>query len=469
MNPFLNPLVLASLLKDYLEATKRLQNPNPKNIKRYRDKAFKKIINYAYAVPLYHDKYKNAGIHPSDIKGIEDIKKLPMISKNDLMDYFPEGIVPANYNRKKAQLICTGGTSGKAAYIYSDFSIAAICTINCLRAYRLLNFPHWKKSKFVYIGDMGGNRSMPVFERNFLSHFKSIIPFNNLFNINMNQPLQETINELDKIQPDTIHSFPGVLHYLAFLKTKGYGKNIKPKLLTCSGEILDEYTRNDIEEAFGCSLYDEYTSVEAGSGIAFECLKKNFHILHDLYEVEGIDRSGELVGLGEKGSIVLTRLGGQGTPIIRYTGMKDWIAVSEEEKCDCGLHTPLLINGVEGRLRNDIILPDGKVFSAATFCEITPIVQDFKTFKIKRYLIIQKKIDEIEILIVVDEELRNKGPPVDLIVDKIQQVYQEMVGPDVKINIKEVNETELDKKSGRKRPTVISYVKPENAYNLLDR
>jgi len=468
MNPFLNPLVLTSFLKNYLESTKRLQNPSLDAINRYRDKSFRKIVKYAYTVPLYHDKYKKAGIHPSDIKGIEDIKKLPMISKDDLRNYFPNGLAPVNYNKDKAELICTGGTGGKSAFIYSDFSIASISTINSIRAYRLLNFSDWSKSKIVYIGDMGGNRAMSVYQRVFLSNLTSILSFDNIINIDIGHPLPETMNELNKIQPDSIHSFPGVIEYLAYLKQKGYGKNINPKLLTCSGEILDERTRNHIEEAFGCPLYNEYTSIEANGGIAFECLKKNFHILYDLYEVEGIDRNGKLVGPGEKGSIVLTRLWGQGTPIIRYTGMKDWISFSEVEKCECGLHTPLLINGVEGRLRNDIILPNGKVFSAATFCEITPITQDFKTLKIKRYLIIQKKIDEIDILIVIDDELRDVGPSVDLLFDKIYQVYKEMTGPNVKINIKEVKEPELDKKAGFKRPTVISYVKPEDAYNLLD-
>ena len=99
MNPFLNPLNLLNFLKNYISDINRLENYSPEKMKKYRDKSFRKVVKYAYTVPLYHDKYKKAGIHPSDIRGIEDITKLPVISKNDIRNNFPDRITPVDYNK----------------------------------------------------------------------------------------------------------------------------------------------------------------------------------------------------------------------------------------------------------------------------------------------------------------------------------------------------------------------------------
>ena len=131
-----------------------------------------------------------------------------------------------------------------------------------------------------------------------------------------------------------------------------------------------------------------------------------------------------------------------------------WNDITDVE-IDAVVHPDRPITG--GRISSKKFFAVALVFSAATFCEITPILQDLKTFKIKRYLIIQKKIDEIDIYVVIDEDLREGEPTVDFLFKKIYELYREMVGPDVTINIKEVKESELDEKAGPKKPTVISY------------
>jgi phenylacetate-CoA ligase len=468
MNPFLNPINTFSFLKNYFSDISRLNKLGPEEIKKYKDKSFKKIVKYAYTVPLYHDKYKKAGIHPDDIKGIDDIKKLPMISKNDLRDNFPDKILPVGYKKENAQVICSGGTTGKPVYVFYDFEIATRSTPLGVRIYKYLNL-NWRKSRFVYVGELSENRAGKVYDKNFLSHVRTFLSLNNVMEIDINKPMKEIIQQLDVLQPDSIHSYPTVFQYLAYLKTKGYGKNLKPKILSSTGTRLDDYTKTYVENAFGCPVLNLYASIEAGGSIAFECLHRKWHINYDFFEIEAVDRNGELVSPGEKGQIVVTRLFGKGTPIIRYTGMEDWVSISEDEECECGLQTPIFKNGVEGRIRNDIILPNGKIFSAATFCAITPITQQLKTYKIKQYQIIQKKIDEIDILIVIDDDLRDVGPSVDLIIAKISKVYQDIVGHDVKINVKEVKDIKSIVTTGPRTPIVISYVTPEDAYKIINK
>jgi len=149
--------------------------------------------------------------------------------------------------------------------------------------------------------------------------------------------------------------------------------------------------------------------------------------------------------------------------------MDDWVKLLPYKKCSCGLSTPVIEGGVEGRKRANIILPSGKVFPPGAFCFITPVLHKLKTFKVKQYQIIQKKIDEIEILLVIDEDLRDVGPPVDKIVKNIKEIYLKKVGFGVSINVKEVKEIKHPKDASKPPPIVISHVTQEEGYNVLNK
>ncbi|MEA3457105.1 MAG: hypothetical protein U9R21_00320, partial [Candidatus Thermoplasmatota archaeon] len=304
--------------------------------------------------------------------------------------------------------------------------------------------------------------------KNFQSHIESFISMKNHLNIDVDLPMVDIINKLDSFRPDVIMAYPGIFQHLAFLKRKGYGKNIKPKFFWTGGAMLDEYTKNYVEDAFGCRLLNIYPSVEAGANIAFECLDGNWHIHSDFFNVEAINDNGELVPAGERGHVVLTRLWGGGTPIIRYTGMDDWVRLSSHKECSCGLATPIIEGGVEGRMRANIVLPNGKIFPPGAFCFITPVLHKLKTFKVKQYQIVQKKIDEIDILLVIDDNLRNVGASVDTIAKNIKEAYLKKVGLGVVINVKEVTEIKKAKNASKPPPIVVSHVKTEEGYRVLE-
>ena len=113
MNPFLNPLVTIPFIKNYIMDPGRIERLNPKQLESYKDKVFRKLVSYAYTVPLYKKKYTEAGIHPSNIRGIKDIQKIPFVSRKEFRDNFPYGIIPPGFNKTNGQVICTGGTTDK--------------------------------------------------------------------------------------------------------------------------------------------------------------------------------------------------------------------------------------------------------------------------------------------------------------------------------------------------------------------
>jgi len=467
MNPLFKPYISIPLFKSILFDPDRLKRLNPEKIKKYRDKAFKKIVKYAYTVPIYHEKYKKNGISPNDIRGIKDIVKLPTISKNDLRKNFPDRIIPAGYNKKNGFIVCTGGTTGKSISIYTDFLTIGKSCVLFARELNLLNLNR-RHSRIAHIGNFNPNRIDLVVEEQFNKYIKPFISNNNRLNINANIPINKLIDKLDKFKPDLILSYPATFQHLAYLKRKGFGKNVKPKVLYTGGSILDEYTRKYVQDVFKCPLLNTYQSVEALGSIATECTEGTWHINWDFFNIEAMDDEGNFVSPGERGNIVITRLWGKGTPIIRYTGMEDSVKILQIKKCKCGLTTPVFQDGVEGRKRANIVLPNGKIFPPGAFCFIEPILTKYKSFVIKQYQIIQKKIDEIEILIVIDKELRNVNVSIEVIKKEIINVYKNKVGSEVNVTLKEVDKIVNKENQSKPPPVVVSKVKLEEGFRILD-
>lgn len=466
MNPFIYPFTAPLFIKNFLVDPGRLNRLGSKQMKRYRDKAVRSIIKYAWRVPLYNKKWKKGGIYPHDIKGIEDIHKLPFITKKDIIDSFPDGSVPSYYNRSRGKVICTSGSSGKPLlHIYVDFSIFSSATANFLRTLNRFNL-NWRSTRFAHVGNFTFNHADLAFENGFMNKARVFHSFNNYLGINGFDPIQDVVKRLNEFQPDIIISYPATYRHLAYFKRKGKASNLNPKVCIVGASITDEYTRNYVEESFGCQMLNSYASTESCAEIAFECKQRTWHINHDLFHVEAVDDNMNPVSYGEKGRIVITRMFGWGTPIIRYAGMDDWITLNEWYECPCGFSTPILKGGVEGRISANIFLPNGRFFSSASFASMSHFaLNDLNTRKVIQFQIVQKKIDEIDFLMVFDEDLKNQNPSNETIFKKIEEVYRDKVGPDVVLNFKEVDEIKSD--PGKPPLLVISYVKPEEGYKMV--
>lgn len=458
VNPLLNPKNAFYLLKNYFFDPGRLKRLDTKQIKKFQNKQFSKIINYAFSVPMYKELYKKAGVQKDDINCIEDIVKLPMISKKDLRNYYPNGLYSQKLNKENAYVICTGGTTGKSVSIYTDFLTLSKSYSIFLREIRDWDL-NWRKSRFANIGNFNECRIDLVGEENFTNHLDSFFSLDNTINIDVNLPVKKIIKKLNSFKPDYIISYPAVFQNLAYLKRKGYGENFSPVVMFSCGAMLDNYTKKYVEDVFKSPLLNTYQSVEAQSVISTECRHGTWHVHDDFFYLEAIDEKGNLVEEGELGHIVLTRLWGRGTPIIRYTGMDDYIKIIKNYDCKCGLSTSVIYEGVKGRKRANIVLPNGKVFPPGAFCFIEPVLAKYKSYQIKQYQIVQKKIDEIDILVVVDEDLRNQGVSFNQIKKEILENYRNKTGPEVKLNIKEVNEIKNKKNARKPPPIVVSHVK----------
>jgi phenylacetate-CoA ligase len=470
MNPFINPVTGIPFLKHIFLDPKRLIKMSPKQLENYRNKALRKIVKYAYTVPVYHQKYRAAGIYPGDIKSAKDIIKLPFITKKDLVDNYPDGIIPNNFDKSKAVVISTSGSTGKPVSVFFDFyvyseGIGAIIRTSVVHKY------NWRKVKYANVGNFSPGKADEAASRIFYNSGKFAYSSKKYGTFSAFEPIKKVMKKLDEFKPDVMLSYPITYLNLAILKNKGFGKNVNPKILLVSGYVLDDYTRSYVEDAFNCKMYNGYGGAETSSEspIAFECPQKKWHINQDYFHVETIDDSMKLIDTEKIGHIVVTRLFGKGTPIIRYTGLDDWVKLTDYYECGCGICTPTFKDGVEGRRNTSIILPDGRIFPSASFAIISVVLNKMQTRKVKQFQIIQNKLDDIEILIVIDEDLKDANPSIDILFKKIKEIYEDKVGPGITITIKEAAEKDIKSESNKPAPLVISHISHKEWENIIEK
>ena len=180
MNPYMNPIFLSRLLKSYIVDINRVWNLSTEKMKLYQDKALRKVIKYAYNFPLYHKKYKKLGINYNDIRGIKDIKKLPLITKNDLRDNYPEGIMPKNFDKDNCFILSTSGSSGKPLFFYYDIFSAIKYVEGYMRILRAYG-GNWNKSKIgLVIDTKPGSVEHASFQSSVLPFIKKFMKLDNI-------------------------------------------------------------------------------------------------------------------------------------------------------------------------------------------------------------------------------------------------------------------------------------------------
>ena len=455
VSPFLNPLFLTRVLKSYLSDVNRVWHTSLKDLRKYQNTMFRKMVQYAYTIPLYHEKYKQAGVHPRDIHGISDIDKLPLISKDDLRSYYPEGILPKG-STQQGFLLSTSGSTGKPVFFYCDHFSAIKRLEGFVRTLRAYG-GDWRKSKTALIIDLApGSVEHATYQESTIPVLQHFLTLENIKYISLDEKPEEILRQLNHFQPEFLGSDPNMLQKLAVLKNKGKGAHVKPQVLFAGGSMLDSYTKQYVEQAFGTRLYDVYGSTEAGP-MAFECVEGGYyHVQSDFVYMECMDEQNNPVSHGKPGHLVITRLYGKGTPIIRYTGIED-IIVPVEQETHCGITTEML-SRIEGRSADMLVLPNGQLLSPLTITGIpAKVMQQYNSYKIDQFQIIQHAADDIEIVVVINEMRRHQGIPVVSLIKELHNHFQLQLGNDISIRVHEVPHIQPETRSDYVK-VVISHV-----------
>ena len=293
------------------------------------EKLVKQVRHVWDNVPYYRNLMEEKGVTPDDIHGIEDLHKLPFLSKADLRDAYPYGLLGKPLN-ECVRIHSTSGTTGRrvvAFYTQHDVDLWEDC---CARAIMAAGGTEEDVVQVAYgYGLFTGGAGLHGGSHKVGSLTLPMSSGNTERQIQFMQDLSATI----------LCCTPSYAAYIGeSLKEQG----ISPDSLSLKAGIFGaepwtEEMRRGIEKALGIKAYDIYGLTEtSGPGVAFECCEQTgMHINEDHFLAEIIDPdTGEVLPEGSKGELVFTALDKEAFPLLRYR-TRD-ICVLSRKKCSCG-------------------------------------------------------------------------------------------------------------------------------------
>ncbi len=328
---------------------------SPDQIRTWQDERLVAQVKHVWEnVPYYRNMMEEAGLKPEDIKGRDDLSKLPFITKADLRENYPDKLCAVPMN-DCVRIHSTSGTTGKrviAYYTQEDIDLWEDC---CARALVAAGADETDVCQVAYgyglfTGGAGlhggshkvGSLTIPASSGN----------------------TDRQIMFINDLKATILCCTPSYAAYLGeSFKEKGYGPNdISLKAGIFGAEAWSEDMRREIENTLGINAYDIYGLTElSGPGVAYECEAKNgMHINEDHFIAEVINpETGEVLPDGERGELVFTSITKKAFPLLRYR-TRD-ICVLSHEKCSCG-RTHVKMTKPLGRTDDMLIIRGVNVF-----------------------------------------------------------------------------------------------------------
>ncbi len=360
-------------------------------------KRLRAVLERVYAnVPFYRRSFDSVGFKPADLKGLDDLRKLPFTTKQDMRDSYPYSLFAAPMD-EIVRIHASSGTTGKptvVGYTSHDINVWAELMARCLA------------SAGVHKGDIIHNAyGYGLFTGGLGAHYgaerlgASVIPMSG-------GNTKKQIMIMNDFGSTVLTCTPSYSLFMAeAARDEGIDfRNLKLRVGVFGAEPWSEAMRGEIEEKLNISAIDIYGLSEImGPGVAIECCeaKHGLHIWEDHFIPEIIDpETGQCLGEGELGELVITTITKQGIPLIRYR-TRDVTSITYEP-CVCG-RTHARIARMSGRSDDMLIIRGVNIFPS----QIESVLVGIEGVEPHYLLIVDRKdnLDTLEIQVEVDESL----------------------------------------------------------------
>lgn len=393
-----------------------------------QSKRLVKVVNRVYHnVEFYRRRMQEAGIEPGDIRGIEDLSKLPYTTKNDLRDTYPFGLFAAPQS-EIVRVHASSGTTGKATvvgYTRKDIDIWAECVARALTQAGITRGDTIQVAYGygLFTGGLGAHYGA--------EHLgATVVPMST----GNTKKLTTMMKDFGVTAIACTPSY--LLHIAETLEANGDIPNIKLKAAICGAEPWTEQMRLQIEEKLHIHAYDIYGLSEVmGPGVACDCeYHKGLHIYEDHFLPEIIDpKTLQPVGEGETGELVFTTLTKEGLPLIRYR-TKDLTSI-DYSKCECG-RTLARISRFKGRSDDMLIIRGVNVFPSQVEAALLEM-----SGTTPHYLMIVDRVnnlDTLEVQVEVEERFfSDEIRELENLTKKIAHAIQVAIGLNARVKLVE--------------------------------
>lgn len=394
-------------------------------------------------VPFYRRMFDKQGIDPDSFSSIEDIKKIPFTTKNDLRENYPYGLFAVPL-REVVRIHTSSGTTGMpivVGYTKGDLKIWSELVA------RVLSAGGVTKDDVIQIAFNYG-----LFTGAFGFHYgaekigASVIP------VSIENPRKQ-IKIMQDYKTTALISTPS---YALLIANTILEMDINPNSLSLKFGLLgaepwSERMRKEIEEKLKITATDNYGLSEVmGPGVAGECLEKNgLHINEDHFLFEIIDpHTLEPIEEGQTGELVITTLTKEAFPVLRFrTGDLTRFLPG---KCPCG-RTTRRIDRIMGRTDDMIIIRGLKIFPS----QIEAILYEIEGKQPNYQIILERQsgVDNITILLEVTEDIfsdvmKEQSQLINIIKDRLLSEFG------LSFNVKLAEKRSLEKVDGKLRRVI---------------
>ncbi|NUB93150.1 phenylacetate--CoA ligase [Haloterrigena sp. SYSU A558-1] len=345
-----------------------IQHTRREELRELQSERLRETVAYAYEnVPFYREALDEAGVAPSDIEQIDDVRTLPFTTKADFRDEYPDGLF-AVADADIRRIHASSGTTGKpkiVSYTEGDLELWDEVMARSMDAAGLDPGETFQNAYGygLFTGGLGFHGGAEAFGA-------TVIPIGG-------GNTQRQVELARDLESDAIGCTPSYALYFAETAEE---MGVDPRELPVStvlygAEPCTEPMREEIEERLDATGIENYGLSELiGPGVAVECheAQDGMHVWEDHFYPEVVDpRTGEVLPEGAEGELVLTSLTKEALPVLRYrTG--DLTTLTTDE-CDCG-RTMVRMDGVTGRADDLIIVRGVNLYPS----EIEAVVLEFE-------------------------------------------------------------------------------------------
>jgi phenylacetate-CoA ligase len=412
----------------YLSSLLNSQWLDSDQMRRFVDQKFIEIINHAVnSVPFYKKLVSQGKLDPKKIKGINDLKRFPIITKEEIRET-PEDFLSSEIPKNQLIVVNTSGTTGKTLKIYIDKNSRRYAYAFFSRLKMWAGIDNNKKN-ITFAGRIfikPDQKEPPFYRKNYIMN-------NYLFSSYhiCNATIGHYVQAIKEINPHFIDSYPSSLYTIAKYMKDNQINGVTPKAIITSSETLFNHQREVIENVFGCKVFDQYGSAEQVAFVS-QCEYGEYHIHPEFGTIEFLNNQWEPAKPGEDANIICTGFTNKAMPLFRYeigdTG------IFADRKCRCGRNFPI-IEKIVGRTDDVIIGKGGKRLE-----RLDPVFKGLTS--IKEAQIIQEKIDYIILKIVPGNSYQQSDS--DIIVKELKKRISHDLVVDVNI-VDEIERTQAGK------------------------
>lgn len=425
-----------------------IETMSQEQIRKLQSERLVKQVRHVYDnVPYYRAKMEEKGITPEDIHGVEDLHKLPFLTKSDLRDAYPYGLL-ATPLQDCVRIQSTSGTTGRrvvAFYTQHDVDLWEDC---CARAIMAAggtaeDVVHVSYGYGLFTGGAGlhggshkvGSLTLPMSSGN----------------------TDRQIQFMCDLGSTILCCTPSYAAFLAeSVLERGLKDQIKLKAGIFGAEAWSEEMRQDIQNKLGIKAYDIYGLTElSGPGVSYECSEqKGMHICEDHFIAEIIDPdTGEVLPDGTKGELVFTSITKEAFPLLRYR-TRD-ICVLDRTPCSCG-RTHVRMAKPMGRSDDMLIIRGVNVFPQ----QIEALLMENQNLSPNYQIIVDRvnNLDTLEVQVEMNETLfADEIRKLQSLESSIQKSIKEFLGVTTKVRLMEPHSIQRSEGKAKriidKRPT----------------